>query len=96
MKTNEVIRDLRKILTEIRTEYDIQEIGIFGSYVRNEQTENSDIDILLIPGDSMDLWEFTGLRLDLSEKLGVEVDLVDKTTLKKRIGQEILKEVIYI
>ncbi len=96
MKVDEIIKNIKIILPEIKSEYDFEEIGVFGSYVKNNQTENSDLDILIMPGKKMDLYDFIGLKLDLSDKLGMKVDLANKRTLKKRIGKRILEEVVYI
>ena len=41
------IDELRQILTPIAGKYDIQAVYVFGSYARNEATENSDVDVLI-------------------------------------------------
>jgi predicted nucleotidyltransferase len=74
----------------------IKEIGIFGSYIKHTEQENSDIDILVDFQKAVDLLTFVHLKNYLSELLKVEVDLVMKKALKPKIGKRILKEVIYI
>ncbi|MGF1600965.1 MAG: nucleotidyltransferase family protein [Thermosynechococcaceae cyanobacterium] len=78
--------------------YHITQLGIFGSYVRGEQTDNSDVDILVEfdPDFRFGLFTFCQLENDLSEALGKKVDLVMKDALKPHIGQRIIKEVIYL
>ena len=49
---------------------------IFGSYARGEQTENSDIDILIQPEQSVGLFKLSGMHLDLQDILHIDVDLV--------------------
>ncbi len=49
---------------------------IFGSYARGEQTENSDIDILIQPEQSVGLFKLSGMHLDLQDMLHIDVDLV--------------------
>ena len=49
---------------------------IFGSYARGEQTENSDIDILIQPEQSVGLFKLSGMHLDLQDLLHIDVDLV--------------------
>jgi hypothetical protein len=71
-------------------------LHIFGSYVREEQTETSDIDVLVEFEKSIGSLEFVGLRSHLSDLLGVKVDLVMKKALKPRIGDRILSEVVYV
>ena len=76
----------------------ISEIGIFGSYVRGEQNDTSDVDILidLVRPSKLDLLQLLSLENDLREELGVPVDLVIKTSLKPNISKSVLSEVVYL
>ena len=49
---------------------------LFGSYARGEETENSDIDILIQPEQSVGLFKLSGMHLDLQDMLHIDVDLV--------------------
>ncbi|HLI19519.1 MAG TPA: nucleotidyltransferase family protein [Stellaceae bacterium] len=90
---DEILAVLRRIEPQLRQHYPIRELGVFGSYVRSEQREDSDLDILIEPGEGMTLPDYADLQSELSEALGVKVDLANKRTLKPRIGQRILAEV---
>lgn len=81
---------------EISRKYHVKKIGIFGSYIRNEQNKKSDIDILVEFKKAIGLFEFMDLEEHLKGLLGRQVDLVSKKALKPRIGKYILKEVSYI
>jgi predicted nucleotidyltransferase len=76
----------------------VRQLGIFGSFVRGEQTENSDVDVLVEfePSARFGLLTFCQLENDLSEVLQRKVDLVMKDGLKPRLGERILQEVIYL
>jgi predicted nucleotidyltransferase len=87
---------IRHHLPKLTRKYNISYLGIFGSYIRGEQKENSDLDILVEFSKEPDLLEFIGLKQELSETLGVEVDLVMKSALKPRIGKRILEEVVQV
>ena len=87
---------IRQHLQKLTQEYNISYLGIFGSYIRGEQKEDSDLDILVEFSKEPDLLEFIGLKQELSEILGVEVDLVMKNALKSRIGERILEEVMQV
>ncbi|NYZ13541.1 nucleotidyltransferase family protein [Azospirillum sp. RWY-5-1] len=67
-------------------------MGVFGSHVRGEQREDSDVDILVDLGEGVTLIDHVGLQMELSEALGLRVDLTNKKTLKPRIGRRILSE----
>ena len=81
---------------DLQARYGVREIGIFGSYVREEQKETSDVDILVEFEKPLGLLSFAGLKNYLSDLLGLEVDLVMKRALKPRIGKRILEEVVYV
>ena len=94
------LEEIKKILRENETiltdRFKVKEIGIFGSYLREEQKKRSDLDILVEFEEPISLLEFVALERHLSELTGVQVDLVMKTALKPRIGKRILEEVSYI
>jgi predicted nucleotidyltransferase len=76
----------------------IKEIGLFGSYVRGEETDSSDLDILIDierPA-KLDLLALISLEQELSDDLGVTVDLVLKSDLRPILGKNILSEVVYL
>ena len=89
------IAELRPAL---QNEYHITELGIFGSYVRGEQTEDSDVDILVEFDSSFRFGLVTYCHIEnyISDRLGKKVDLVMKTALKPYLGKRILSEVIYL
>lgn len=87
---------LKEHKEELNQRYKVKEIGIFGSYVRNEAEEKSDLDILVEFKEPIDFFEFLELEEYLSKVLRVKVDLVMKKTLKPAIGKSVLEEVIYV
>ncbi len=94
------IEEIRKTLKDhkdnLRNEYGVTEIGIFGSYVKGMQKESSDIDILIEFRRAVGLIAFVRLKNRLTELLGIRVDLVMKKALKPKIGERILNEVVYL
>ena len=86
---------LKEYKEKLKEKYGVKEIGIFGSYVREEDKEKSDLDILVeFEEDAkIGLLKFVNMENYLSELTGVKVDLVEKSALKPRIGKHILKEV---
>lgn len=90
---DDIMSQLRALQPDLRRRYPIREMGVFGSYVRGEQRDDSDLDVLVELGDEVTLIDYVGLQLELSDALGLKVDLANKKTLKRRIGQRILAEV---
>lgn len=94
------LSEIEKILREqkpiLRERFRVKEIGIFGSVVRGEQKETSDIDLLVEFEEPIGLIKYVGLQNFLSDRFGARVDLIAKSGLKPRISRQILKEVIYV
>jgi len=91
-----IMDEIKKNMPYFTEKYKVKNLGIFGSYVRGEQKKKSDVDILVEFYESISLLEFIALERELSEHIGKKVDLVMKTVLKPKIGENILKEVVYI
>lgn len=94
------LAEIKKILQAqkpyLAEKYGVKEIGVFGSYVRDEQQPDSDVDILieLERPPRISLIGLVELEDYLSKLLGVKVDIALRKNLKKRIGQRILSEVV--
>jgi uncharacterized protein len=99
MKTLEEIKAQMELLKPtLKAKFQVETIGIFGSYTQGQQNQKSDIDILVTfsePND-IDLIDFIALKQFLRRKLGVKVDLVEKSILKARIKDHILAETITV
>jgi uncharacterized protein len=87
---------LESLKPEVNERFKVKTIGIFGSYVRGEQKEASDLDILVDFYEPISLFRFIELEDFLSQQLGVKVDLVMRDALKPRIKDSILNEAIYV
>ena len=80
---------------ELKKKYHVRKIGVFGSFARSEQTNASDVDILVEFSTPVDLFEFIGLQQYLEKALGKKVDLVTVKALKPQLRDRILNEVVY-
>jgi uncharacterized protein len=94
-------RSLEKILEVLRQQipmlmerYNVETLEVFGSYVRSEQKKDSDLDVLVTFKEDPSLLTYIAIENYLSDLLGIKVDLVMKDSLKPKIGQRILREVI--
>ena len=91
---NQIRRMLERCLPDLQARYGVESLGIFGSYVRQEQSQRSDLDILVTFSETPSLLTFVALENDLSDLLGVSVDLVMKSALKPHLGRRILEEAL--
>ncbi len=92
----EVKTIIEKHKKELREKYGVKEIGIFGSFVRGEAKEDSDVDIVVEFEKPIGFFKFLELEEYLSNLIGRKVDLVSKKALKPHIGKYILEEVIMV
>lgn len=91
-----LVRLLRAFLPDLAQRYQITALGVFGSYVRNEQGPESDLDVLVTFGEVPSLLTYVGIQQELSDRLGVPVDLVHRPELRPAIGQAVLDEVVWL
>ena len=93
---DEIMKQLQTHKQNLKDDYGVISVGIFGSYVRGEQTEKSDVDMLVELEKPVGLVKFIQLENHISNLLGIKVDLATKKALKPYIGQRILREVRYV
>jgi predicted nucleotidyltransferase len=86
------LKDLKPVLSD---KYSVEKIGYFGSYSRNEQTEKSDIDILIEFRKPLG-WDFFDLQDFLERELKIKVDLVSVKALKEQLKDAILKQARFV
>lgn len=96
MTKENIIEVLRNNTEDSLYKYKARIKGIFGSIARGEESESSDIDVLVDFNEGADLFDFVGLSLFLEEKLHRPVDIVPTDTIKSDARNIILKEAIYI
>ena len=90
----EVKEQLQALKPTLKKRFKVETIDIFGSYARGDQTEKSDIDILVTYSEGADLLLVAGLRRYLRRKLHVKVDVVSKNYLNPVIKNQVLNEAI--
>ena len=72
------VDEIRKSVAPICQRYGVNRAYLFGSYSRNEATEDSDVDIRIEKGRLRGLFALSGFRLDIVEALQKEVDVVSQ------------------
>lgn len=77
-------------------EYGVVIVAIFGSYVRGDQSGESDVDLLVEFLRPISLFELVGAEIHLTELLGVKADLVPKRDVRPELRESILKEAVAV
>jgi uncharacterized protein len=96
MDTLEDIKaELRRLKPEIESRYPIRLVSIFGSFVRGEQTADSDVDVLAEETDpKLKLFDILAVEEKLAKALGRRVDLVIASELRARIKPRVLASAV--
>ncbi len=89
---DQIMQDLRAHLPQLREEYNIRYVWLFGSFVRGKQHRRSDLDVLVEFEEAPTLPKFISLEYRLREITGIRVDLVSIRSLRGEIGERILHE----
>ena len=91
----EILSKLTELKPILYKDYAVKEIGLFGSYSDNSNTEESDIDILVELEKPIG-WKFFTLELYLGSIFNKKIDLVTKNALKEQMKDQILKQVNFV
>ena len=94
--TTELLDQLRGMRNELRERYHIRRIGIFGSYSRKHQTEQSDLDLVVEFDQPIGMMAFVHLKNMISDRLNIKVDLVTPDGLHPLIRDQVMHEVKYV
>ena len=94
MKTH--IEEIKRKIIPILQRYGVKKVGLFGSCVRGEMREDSDIDLLVQIEKDISLFDFVGIKLEIEEALERKIDLVEYSTIKPLLKERILKEQVVI
>ena len=92
----EILEALSGLTPELRKNYKVERIGLFGSFARQEQRPDSDIDLLVDFSDDADLFDVAELKYFLEEKLDHRVDIVPARALRDELRKAVLADVSYV
>ena len=94
MSGEEVLDVLRELRGRIEQEYKAEIEGIFGSYARGEESDGSDLDVLVTFKENATLYDLVGLGQFLEDTLHCKVDIVSKRALREEIRHGVLKDLV--
>lgn len=94
-ETPEMLIQLKEMKEELRERYHVRSVGIFGSYSKHQQTEQSDLDLVVEFEKPIGILAFVHLRDLISDRLNIKVDLVTPDGLHPLIREKVMHEVVY-
>ncbi len=95
MERSEVVEKLRAVKPLLQKKYSIAELALFGSYSRNEQTDKSDIDIMVSLTDPLG-FRFLDMVYELDNLFDKEIQVVSKAGIKPKYFEAIKPDLIYV
>ena len=96
MKTREeILAGLASAKADLQNRFRVRSLALFGSYARNQQTEKSDVDVLIEVDPSIGLG-FVSLAEELERRLQQRVDLVSSRAVKPSRRRLIESDLIYV
>ena len=94
-RMNDILMKIVQLKPQLKKEYHLSSIGVFGSVSDDSFDEKSDIDILVEFSKPVG-WKVFSLGMFLEEKLQRKIDLVTKDALKPQLRNQILDSVVYL
>ncbi|WP_321430919.1 nucleotidyltransferase family protein [uncultured Methanolobus sp.] len=95
IKRDIILGRLDKLLPELKRNYKVKEIGLFGSVVRNEYKTGSDIDFLVEFEKGADLFDLASLGIYFEDEFVSKVDIISKRAVRDELKNRIFSEVVY-
>lgn len=87
---------LRAELPHLQQRWKVHRLGVFGSYARGEETDGSDLDLLVTFTEKPDLFDYVALERYLEDALGLSVDIGMPSELRGPIRDRVEQEVEYL
>ena len=96
VSADNILQKFKELKSELVTRYKVREIGLFGSWIREEQQSGSDIDLLVEFDSEADLFDLIGLNLYLEEIFKCPVDVVSRKALREELRDAVLRQVVAV
>lgn len=90
MKPSQKIRQHQQKIQELAQQFGMKNVRIFGSVAKREDTDNSDLDVLVEASPTTTLFDIFGLQIELEELLNLKVDVVTNNSLPPKFKDEVL------
>lgn len=96
MTRDELLDKLSAVKSDLNEKFGIEQIALFGSYARDEATENSDVDITILKMKQKDYFKRAKAIYFLEEKLDKKVDMGYFDSIRAVIQRQIKKDLVYV
>ena len=94
MKPSQALHQHREQIRTIALSHRVSNVRVFGSVVHGDDTEESDLDLLVQPTSETTLFDIAAIRLEVRELTGVEVDVLTPKALPEHFRDKVMAEAI--
>ena len=92
MRPSEALAANRDAVREIALRHRVQNIRVFGSVVHGDDTEDSDLDLLVDPTQETTLFDIAKIQVELAALLHIQVDVLTPRALPEKFRDQVIKE----
>ena len=92
MRPSEALTQHRARIRQIALSHRVRDVRVFGSALRGEDTDDSDLDLLVVPTPHTTLLDIGAIRFELKELLGIEIDVLTPSSLPDKYRAQVLRE----
>ena len=94
MKPSQALQTHREEIRHVVEKHHAENVRVFGSVLRGDDTEDSDLDLLVDPLPGATLFDMGGIQVDLEEMLGISVDILTPGDLPLKFRDQVLQEAV--
>jgi len=94
MRPSELLAQHRVTIRQVVAAHRATNPRVFGSVVHGDDTETSDLDLLVDPQPKMSLFDLGAIIAELNELLGIKVDVATPGALPERMRERVLRDAI--
>jgi uncharacterized protein len=92
MRPSEALNIHRDVIREIASRHRVTNVRVFGSVLRGEDTDDSDLDLLVEPTDETTMMDIARLQLEVARTLHVTVDILTPRALPDKFREQVIRE----
>lgn len=92
MRPSQALALHRARIRQIALSHHVRDVRVFGSSLRGEDVEGSDLDLLVEPTPETTLFDIGAIRFELKQLLGLDIDVLTPDALPDKFRAQVLKE----
>jgi uncharacterized protein len=96
MRPSEALHRHRDAIREVALSHRVTNVRVFGSVLRGEDTEESDLDLLVEPTNETTMMDIARIQLELARMLSVNVDVLTPRGLPEKFRDQVIRDALAV